>query len=88
MMFPQVPLAVAVTCLMTAVPAALTPVPMSIGMIVFLIAGLPITEAIPMFLSSLVAFVVFQPIAARAAQKQAQPEPAAPAVAAPATSPG
>jgi H+/Cl- antiporter ClcA len=88
LMFPQVPLAVAVTCLMTAVPAALTPVPLSIGMIVFLIAGLAVTEALPMFLAGLVAFVVFQPLAARAAHKQAQPEPVAPAAPAPAPGPG
>jgi H+/Cl- antiporter ClcA len=86
-MFPQVPLAVAVTCLMTAVPAALTPVPLSVGMIVFLIAGLAVTEALPMFLAGLVAFVVFQPLAARAARRAPQPEPGAPAVDAPAPSP-
>ncbi|HEY7066645.1 MAG TPA: chloride channel protein [Chloroflexota bacterium] len=74
LVFPQVPLAVAVTCLMTAVPAALTPVPLSLGMIVFLIARLSITDAIPMFIAGLVAFVVFQPLAARAACKPAQPE--------------
>jgi H+/Cl- antiporter ClcA len=61
---PQIPLAIAVPCLMTAVAAAPTPIPLSIGMIVFLIAGLPVTEAIPMFLAGLVAFVVFQPLAA------------------------
>jgi H+/Cl- antiporter ClcA len=87
-MFPQVPLAVAVTCLMTAVPAALTPVPMGVGMIVFLIASLAVTEALPMFIAGLVAFVVFQPLAARAAHRQAQPEPVGPAAVAPATSPG
>ncbi len=87
LMFPQIPLAVAVTCLMTAVPAALTPIPLSVGMIVFLISGVAVTEAIPMFLAGLVAFVVFQPLAARAAHKEAQPEPVAPVLTAPATSP-
>jgi H+/Cl- antiporter ClcA len=87
LLFPQIPLAITVTCLMTAVPAALTPIPLGVGMIVFLIAGLPVTEAIPMFLAGLVAFVVFQPIAARAARQAAQPQPAAPAAAAPTTSP-
>jgi H+/Cl- antiporter ClcA len=87
LMFPQVPLAVAVTSLMTAVPAALTPVPMGVGMIVFLIASLAVTEALPMFIAGLVAFVVFQPLAARAARKQAPPAPGTSPVAAPAPSP-
>ncbi|HEY7066649.1 MAG TPA: chloride channel protein [Chloroflexota bacterium] len=83
LMFPQIPLAVAVTCLMTAVPAALAPIPLSVGVIVFLIAGLPVTQAIPMFIAGLVAFVVFQPLAAWVAGKRAQPEPGAPSVTAP-----
>jgi H+/Cl- antiporter ClcA len=54
--FPDIPLALAVGCMMAAVPGALLPVPLSLAVIVLLITGIPATEAIPVFLAVIVAY--------------------------------
>ena len=58
MIFPDIPLALAVSCLMAAVPGALLPVPLSLTVIVLLITGIPATEAIPVFLAVIVAYAI------------------------------
>jgi len=55
LLFPAVPLALSVSCLMTAVPAALLPIPFTLALVVLLVTGIPATEAIPVFLAGLVA---------------------------------
>lgn len=58
LLFPAVPLALSVSCLMTAVPAALLPIPFTLAVIVLLVTGIPVTEAIPVFLAGVVAYFV------------------------------
>jgi len=59
-LFPAVPLALSVSCLMTAVPAALLPIPFTLALIALLITGVPVTEAIPVFLAGVTAHFVAQ----------------------------
>ena len=58
LLFPEVPLALSVSCMMAAVPAALLPIPISLGLLTMLIAGLSITDAIPVFIAAMTGFLV------------------------------
>jgi H+/Cl- antiporter ClcA len=58
LLFPQIPLALSVSTMMAAVPGALLPIPITIGFLTVLIVGVPFTEAIPIFVSVLVAFLL------------------------------
>jgi H+/Cl- antiporter ClcA len=60
LLFPQIPIALSVGCMMAAVPAALLPIPISLGLLTMLIAGLSILDAIPVFVAALVGFLVVQ----------------------------
>jgi H+/Cl- antiporter ClcA len=60
LLFPQIPIALAVSCMMAAVPAALLPIPVSLGLLTMLIAGLSILDAIPVFVAALTGFLVVQ----------------------------
>ena len=51
-------MALAVGCMMAAVPAAMLPLPFSLGILVLLIAGIPSTEPITVFVTALTAFFV------------------------------
>jgi hypothetical protein len=46
--------------MMAAVPGAIVPIPLSAGIIVLLVVGTPVTEAVPVLLAALVAFSVTQ----------------------------
>jgi H+/Cl- antiporter ClcA len=58
LIFPQIPLALAVGGMMAAVPGAIVPIPLSVGIIVLLVLGTPGTEAVPILLAALVAYSV------------------------------
>ncbi|NJN83565.1 MAG: chloride channel protein [Caldilineaceae bacterium] len=58
LLFPAVPLALAVGCMMAAVPGGLLPVPLALSVIVLVLAGIPATEAIPIPIAALTAFMV------------------------------
>ena len=58
LIFPQIPLALAVGAMMAAVPGAIVPIPLSVGIIVLLVVGTPVTEAVPILLAALVAYSV------------------------------
>ena len=58
LIFPGIPLALSVGCMMAAVPAALLPIPLGLSVIVLLITGLPATEATPIPLAALVAYFI------------------------------
>lgn len=60
LLFPQIPLALSVGCMMAAVPAASLPIPITLGMLTVLIVGLSITDAIPVFVAAMVGFLVVQ----------------------------
>ncbi|MFN2204754.1 MAG: chloride channel protein [Candidatus Promineifilaceae bacterium] len=58
LLFPQIPLGLAVGCLMAAVPAAIVPIPLALAVIVILVAGLSPTNSFPVVMASLTAFSV------------------------------
>ena len=55
-LFPQIPLGLALGCMLVAVPAAVVPIPLSIGLIGVIVIGLPITNTLPVLLAALVAY--------------------------------
>ncbi len=58
LIFPQIPLALALGCMIVAVPAAIVPIPLALAAIGIIIVGVPFTDALPIFLSALVAFSI------------------------------
>jgi hypothetical protein len=60
LLFPDIPIALSVGCLMVAVTAGVLPIPISLGIYVILIVGLPITEAIPVLIAALTSFLVIK----------------------------
>ena len=60
LLFPDIPIALSVGCLMVAVTAGVLPIPISLGVYVILIVGLPITEAIPILIAALTSFLVIK----------------------------
>lgn len=52
LIFPSVPLALAVGCTMAALTAAAMPIPFTLAILVLLITGIPATEAIPVILAA------------------------------------
>lgn len=58
LLFPQLPLGLTVGCMMVAVPAAVVPIPLALGVIGILIIGLPPTNAVPVIMAVLIAFAV------------------------------
>jgi len=58
LVFPQIPLGLAVACLMAAVPAAIVPIPIALAVIVIVVVGLSPMDTIPVFLAALTSFAV------------------------------
>lgn len=58
LIFPQIPLALALGCMIVAVPAAMVPIPIALGAIGIVIIGLSPTNALPVFISALVAYSI------------------------------
>ncbi len=58
LLFPQLPEGLVLGCMIVAVPAAVVPIPLALGVIGILIIGLPLTNALPLFLAALVAFSI------------------------------
>ncbi|MDH3674855.1 MAG: chloride channel protein, partial [Anaerolineae bacterium] len=56
LLFPQLPLGLTVGCMTVAVPATVAPIPLALAVIGIVVIGLPLTNAIPVVLASLVAF--------------------------------
>ena len=57
-LFPQIPLGLAVGCMMVAVPAAIVPIPIALAVIVVLVVGLSPTNVIPVILAALTAYSI------------------------------
>jgi H+/Cl- antiporter ClcA len=55
-LFPQIPLGLALGCMLVAVPAAVVPIPLAIAVIGVVVIGLPLTNVLPVLLASLVAY--------------------------------
>jgi H+/Cl- antiporter ClcA len=58
LIFPQIPLALALGCMIVAVPAAIVPIPLALAVIGIIVVGVPFIDALPIFLSALVAFSI------------------------------
>lgn len=58
LIFPQVPLGLALGCMIVAVPAAIVPIPLALAAIGIVIIGLPANDILPVFLAALVAFSI------------------------------
>ena len=58
LIFPQVPIALALGCMIVAVPAAVVPIPLALAAIGIIVVGVPFTDSLPLFLSALVAFSI------------------------------
>jgi len=58
LLFPNIPIALTVGCGMVAVTGGILPIPMAFGVYTVLIVGLPITEAIPLFVAGLTTLFV------------------------------
>jgi H+/Cl- antiporter ClcA len=58
LLFPQLPVGLAVGCMMVAVPAAIVPIPLALGVIVIAIIGLSPTNALPVIMAALISFAV------------------------------
>ena len=61
-LFPGLPLMLAVGCMMAAVPCAVVPFPATLAVIVLLITGTPVVNAIPVLTAALTAHFVFKGI--------------------------
>lgn len=72
---PDVPEALAVTALMAAVAAAVIPAPFSLAVLTLLIGGIGATEAPPVFVAALVAFIVGRLIEASLQRRDRRPPP-------------
>ena len=58
--FPQLPLGLTVGCLLVAVPAAIVPIPLALGVLGIVIIGLSPTNAVPVVLAGLIAHATLQ----------------------------
>jgi H+/Cl- antiporter ClcA len=61
LIFPEIPQALIVGCMMAAVPSARLGLPFFFGIIVLLLTGIPPTEAIVVFIAGLTAYAVAHP---------------------------
>lgn len=60
LLFPQIPPALSISCMMVAVTAGVLPIPLALGVFVVLITGITLTEAVPVLLAAFVAFLIMK----------------------------
>lgn len=72
LLFPQIPMALTVGCLIVAVPAAIVPIPLALAVIGILIVGLSPMNALPVVLAALVSFSITHGMGLFAAKENAQ----------------
>lgn len=58
LLFPQIPLGLAVGCMMAAVPGAVVPIPLALAVIVVAVVGLSQANMVPVVLASLSSFTI------------------------------
>lgn len=58
LLFPGIPLALCVSCMMAAVPGAILPIPLTLSVIVLLITGVTPTEVVPVPVAALAAYFI------------------------------
>ncbi len=58
LVFPWVPLGLALGCMIVAVPAAIVPIPLALAAIGFIVIGLSATDALPIIISAIVAYSI------------------------------
>ncbi|MCZ7668126.1 MAG: chloride channel protein [Chloroflexi bacterium] len=74
LIFPQIPLGLAVGCMMVAVPAAVVPIPLALAVIGILIVGLSPMNSLPVILAALISFSIAHGLGLFAGAKQKQEE--------------
>jgi H+/Cl- antiporter ClcA len=72
LIFPQIPLGLALGCMIVAVPAAVVPIPIALVAIGIIIIGLSPTNAVPVFISALVAYSVTHGLLGAGQEKPAE----------------
>lgn len=70
LVFPQIPLGLAVGCMMAAVPGAIVPIPLALAVIVILIVGVSPLNAVPVVMASLTSFAVMHGLGLDGGQKK------------------
>jgi H+/Cl- antiporter ClcA len=60
LLFPQIPPALSIGCMMVAVTAGVLPIPLALGVFVVLITGITLTEAVPVLLAAFVSFLIMK----------------------------
>lgn len=73
LLFPQIPLGLAVGCMMVAVPAALVPIPIALAVIGILVVGLSPMNSLPVIMASLISFSLAQGLGLFARSEKKQP---------------
>ena len=58
LIFPQIPIGLALGCMIVAVPAAIVPIPLAMAALGIVIIGVPFIDALPVFLAALVSFAI------------------------------
>ncbi len=71
LLFPQVPMGLAVGCMTVAVPAVIVPIPITLAAIGILVIGSSPTNALPIVLAALVAFSISHGLGLGGAKKKA-----------------
>lgn len=72
LLFPQIPLGLAVGCMMAAVPGAIVPIPLGLAVIVILIVGLSPMNAVPVVMAALTSFAIAHGLGLGGGKKNAQ----------------
>lgn len=72
LIFPQIPPGLAWGCMIVAVPAAVVPIPIALGAIGIIIIGLSPMDALPVFISALVAYSITHGLLGAGQQKEAE----------------
>jgi len=58
LIFPWIPLGLALGCMIVAIPAAIVPIPLALAAIGIVIIGVPFTDALPVFIAALVSYSI------------------------------
>jgi H+/Cl- antiporter ClcA len=74
LLFPQIPLGLAVGCMMVAVPAAIVPIPIALAVIGILVVGLSPMNSLPVIMASLISFSLAQGLGLFAGGEKKQPD--------------
>jgi H+/Cl- antiporter ClcA len=58
LIFPQIPITLALGCMIVIVPAAVVPIPVALAAVGIIVVGVPFTDSLPIFLSAFTTFSI------------------------------